>query len=103
MTNGAAGVWVAVPPWIARAEQTAKIKRMFLPPGQVAALVARHEEVTQARVIVTRAGEQDPMLVRVDATGGDIAVLKLKRRMESVAPGSLSNDGKVVDDQRGCD
>jgi phenylacetate-CoA ligase len=94
--------------WMGRADQTTKIKGMFVRPEQVAEFVARHGEVRRARVIATREGEMDVMVVQVEAEGGDAgalaesvaAVLKLKGRVEIVAPGSLPNDGKVIDDQR---
>ena len=94
--------------WMGRADQTTKIKGMFVRPEQVAALVARHTEVRRARVIALREGEMDVMKVQVEAVGGDAdayarsvsEVLKLKGLIEVVAPGSLPNDGKVIDDQR---
>jgi phenylacetate-CoA ligase len=97
--------------WMGRADQTTKIKGMFVRPEQVAALVARHPEVAKARVIATRDGEQDAMTVQVEADGGNadaiadsvIATLKLKAKVEIVAKGSLPNDGKVIDDQRSYD
>ncbi|SFJ11511.1 phenylacetate--CoA ligase family protein [Jannaschia pohangensis] len=92
--------------WMGRADQTAKIKGMFVRPEQVADFVARHPEVTAARVIVTRDGEMDAMAVQVQAQGGDEAawaasvaqVLKLRGAVERVD--ALPNDGKVIDDQR---
>lgn len=97
--------------WMGRADQTTKIKGMFVRPEQVAALVARHPEVAKARVIATRDGEQDVMTVQVEAEGADAgaigesvkAVLKLAGKVEVVAPGSLPKDGKVIDDQRKYD
>ncbi|MEL6680385.1 MAG: phenylacetate--CoA ligase family protein, partial [Pseudomonadota bacterium] len=97
--------------WMGRADQTTKIKGMFVRPEQVAALVARHPEVTRARVIATRDGEQDAMTVRVEAEAANAeaiaasvqATLKLRGAVEIVAPGSLPNDGKVIDDQRSYD
>ncbi|MFW5880963.1 MAG: phenylacetate--CoA ligase family protein [Roseicyclus sp.] len=94
--------------WMGRADQTTKIKGMFVRPEQVAEFVARHDEVARARVIATREGEMDVMIVQVEAEGGDAgayaesvaAVLKLKGRVEIVTPGTLPNDGKVIDDQR---
>jgi phenylacetate-CoA ligase len=94
--------------WMGRADQTTKVKGMFVRPEQVAALVARHPEVMRARVVVTREGEQDAMAVLVEAEGGDAAaiaasmqeVLKLKGTVELHAPGSLPRDGKVIDDRR---
>ncbi|AUH64635.1 phenylacetate--CoA ligase family protein [Paracoccus zhejiangensis] len=97
--------------WMGRADQTTKIKGMFVRPEQVAALVARHPEIARARVIAERDGEMDVMTVQVEAAGGaaeDFAgsvsdTLKLKGRVEIVPPGSLPNDGKVIEDRRSYD
>ena len=97
--------------WMGRADQTTKIKGMFVRPEQVAELVARHDGVARARVIATRDGERDVMTVQIetaDGTPGDYAdsvrdVLKLKGEVELVAPGSLPNDGKVIEDRRSYD
>ena len=97
--------------WMGRADQTTKIKGMFVRPEQVADFVARHAEIMRARVIATREGEQDAMTVQVEADGGDpgafeasvAEVLKLKGTVEIVPPGSLPRDGKVIDDQRSYD
>ncbi len=94
--------------WLGRADQTTKIKGMFVRPEQVAAFVARHEEVGRARVIVSRERDQDVMVVRVESDTRDVApyetsvteTLKLSGRVEIVPRGSLPNDGKVIDDQR---
>ena len=94
--------------WMGRADQTTKIKGMFVRPEQVAEFVGRHAEVGRARVIATREGEMDVMTVRVEAERADAgalaesvaAVMKLKGRIEIVAPGSLPNDGLVIEDQR---
>ncbi|WP_336096739.1 phenylacetate--CoA ligase family protein [Roseovarius sp. CH_XMU1461] len=97
--------------WMGRADQTTKIKGMFVRPEQVAALVARHEEVRRARVIASREGERDVMTVQIEAEGGAaeryegsvVEALKMKGRIEIVAPGSLPNDGMVIEDQRSYD
>ena len=97
--------------WMGRADQTTKIKGMFVRPEQVAALVAKHAEIARARVVAGRDGEMDTMTVMIEATGGDAAayarsvneVLKLKGQIEIVAPGSLPNDGKVIEDTRTYD
>ena len=97
--------------WMGRADQTCKIKGMFVRPEQVAELVARHPEIVRARVIARRDGERDVMHVQIETEGGDlaayeasvVAVLKLKGKLELVAPGSLPNDGKVIEDQRSYD
>ncbi|SLN66937.1 Phenylacetate-coenzyme A ligase [Roseivivax jejudonensis] len=97
--------------WMGRADQTTKIKGMFVRPEQVADFVARHPEIALARVVAGREGETDTMLVRVEAEGGDAAAfeasaaetLKLKGRVEIVAPGSLPRDGIVIEDTRSYD
>ena len=94
--------------WMGRADQTTKIKGMFVRPEQVAALVERHPEILKARVIATRDGEQDAMTVQVETTDADVdkiaatvqAVLKLRGKVEIHMPDSLPKDGKVIDDQR---
>jgi phenylacetate-CoA ligase len=97
--------------WMGRADQTTKIKGMFVRPEQVAALVARHAEIVKARVIAGRDGAQDTMTVQIEATGGSAdsfaesvaAVLKLKGQVEVVTPGSLPKDGLVIEDTRTYD
>ena len=94
--------------WMGRADQTAKIKGMFVRPEQVAGLVARHPEVSRARVIADRQDEMDVMVVQLETKGENPALyeasvleaLKLRGRVELVAPGSLPNDGKVIEDRR---
>ncbi|MFD1880567.1 phenylacetate--CoA ligase family protein [Paracoccus pacificus] len=96
--------------WMGRADQTTKIKGMFVRPEQVAALVARHPEIARARVIADRDGDRDVITVQVEtsAASGDARsleqsvqdLLKLRGRVEIVAPGSLPNDGKVIEDRR---
>lgn len=97
--------------WMGRADQTTKIKGMFVRPEQVAALVDKHPEIARARVIASRDGEMDMMTVKIEAEGGDAAAygksvietLKLKGRVEVLAPGSLPRDGLVIEDQRKYD
>ena len=84
---------------------------MFVRPEQVAALVAQHDEVSRARVVASRSGEQDVMTVHLESAGGDPAayaasvaqVLKLKGEVVIAAPGSLPKDGLVIEDQRTYD
>ena len=98
--------------WMGRADQTTKIKGMFVRPEQVAALVARHPDIARARVVADREAEMDVMTVLLEtATGGDAAryegavldTLKLRGQIRLVAPGSLPNDGKVIEDRRSYD
>ncbi len=97
--------------WMGRADQTTKIKGMFVRPEQVAALVAKHDEIVKARVVASRQGEMDVMTVRIESPGVDetayaksvAELLKLKGAVEIVAPGSLPKDGLVIEDQRSYD
>lgn len=97
--------------WMGRADQTTKIKGMFVRPEQVAALVAHHSEITKARVVASRAGEQDVMTVHIESAGGDAEaygqsvaqLLKLKGQIVIAEPGSLPKDGLVIEDQRSYD
>ncbi|MEL7165217.1 MAG: phenylacetate--CoA ligase family protein [Pseudomonadota bacterium] len=94
--------------WMGRADQTTKIKGMFVRPEQVAALVAKHEDVSRARIVAQRDGEQDVMIVRLETPASDpdayagsiVDALKLKGRVELHPPGSLPKDGLVIEDQR---
>ncbi|WP_299284082.1 phenylacetate--CoA ligase family protein [uncultured Tateyamaria sp.] len=97
--------------WMGRADQTTKIKGMFVRPEQVAALVAKHPEVTRARVIAKREGEQDTMTVQLESPATDTApyeqsvmdTLKLKGTLELKAIDALPKDGLVIEDQRSYD
>ena len=94
--------------WRGRADQTTKVRGMFVRPEQIAAFVTAHEEVKRARAVVTRENEADVLVVRVEsstrhARGLDEslrAILNLRAEVELVEPGALPNDGKVIDDQR---
>ena len=97
--------------WMGRADQTTKIKGMFVRPEQVAALVAHHPEITRARVVASRAEEKDLMTVYIEAQHSDpdryvqsvMDVLKLKGDIVMATPGSLPNDGLVIEDRRTYD
>jgi phenylacetate-CoA ligase len=97
--------------WMGRADQTTKIKGMFVRPEQVADLVAKHDEIDRARVIAIRDGEMDGMIVQLETSATDSAryeasvmdCLKLRGRIELIAPGGLPRDGLVIEDQRKYD
>jgi phenylacetate-CoA ligase len=97
--------------WMGRADQTTKIKGMFVRPEQVADLVAKHVEIDRARVIAIRDGEMDGMVVQIETSATDPAryeasvmnCLKLRGRIELVVPGGLPRDGLVIEDQREYD
>ena len=97
--------------WMGRADQTTKVKGMFVRPEQIAEIGKRHPGLGRLRLVVTREGEADAMVLRCecgspgDALQNDIAatlraVTKLSGSVELVAAGSLPNDGKVIADER---
>ena len=99
--------------WMGRADQTAKVKGMFVRPDQVAEIAKRHPELKRLRLVITREGETDAMTLKAEAAtaaglGEKVAatlqdVAKLRGEVELVAPGSLPNDGKVIADERKYD
>lgn len=97
--------------WMGRADQTTKIKGMFVRPEQVAALVAKHPEVIRARIVATRQDQTDVMTVKLETPITDAAhymdsvveCLKLKGAIELCAVGSLPKDGLVIEDLRKYD
>jgi phenylacetate-CoA ligase len=97
--------------WLGRADQTTKVKGMFVHPEHVAEIAKRHAGLGRLRLVVGRAGEQDTMTLKVESAAGDgalkgklaeslQAITKLKGEVELVQPNSLPNDGKVIADER---
>jgi phenylacetate-CoA ligase len=98
--------------WLGRADQRTKVKGMFVDPAQVARVLKAHPEVARARLVVTREGDQDAMTLRVEPRGPGAAlgleriaetlraITNLRGAVETAAPGSLPNDGKVIEDRR---
>ena len=98
--------------WMGRADQTTKIRGMFVHPAQVNEIAKRFPEVVKARLVVTGEMANDAMTLRVetscsgpDGLAGKIGnaireVTKLRGEVELVLPGSLPNDGKVIEDAR---
>jgi phenylacetate-CoA ligase len=99
--------------WMGRADQTTKVRGMFVHPGQIAEVLRRHTGagVGKARLVVSGEMANDQMLLRVEAAAADTAlqsalagslreVTKLRGDIELVAVGSLPNDGKVIEDAR---
>jgi phenylacetate-CoA ligase len=97
--------------WMGRADQTTKVKGMFVRPEQVAEVAKRHPELGRVRLVVSREAEQDIMVLRAEcgsvpaglteAVAASLqSVTKLKGAVELVPPGSLPNDGKVIADER---
>jgi len=97
--------------WMGRADQTTKIRGMFVHPSQVAAIARRFPEVLKARLVVSGEMANDHMTLKVEASSmpqgldsriGDAIrdVTKLRGTVELLQPGSLPNDGKVIEDAR---
>ena len=103
--------------WLGRADQTTKVRGMFVHPSQVAETVKRHPEVSKGRLVVTSLDHQDVMTLRCETelasnddeqtealrtaiaeTARDVCKLRADVVLES--PGALPNDGKVIDDAR---
>lgn len=98
--------------WMGRADQTTKVKGMFVHPAQIAELVRRHPEIERARAVVSKMDDDDVLTVRCEAAAQDedfvskvtetiLNVCKLRGTAEVHPVGSLPNDGKVIDDIRG--
>jgi phenylacetate-CoA ligase len=97
--------------WMGRADQTAKVKGMFVHPRQIAEVAARHPQLKRLRLVVGRANEQDTMTLMAECATPDgtlesavaaclHAITKLNGLVRLVPPGSLPNDGKVIADDR---
>ncbi|MGA9332606.1 MAG: AMP-binding protein, partial [Bradyrhizobium sp.] len=97
--------------WMGRADQTTKVKGMFVRPEQIAEIGRRHQELGRLRLVVARDNEQDIMTLRCECASSDEAlqsaiastlraVTKLGGTVELTAPGNLPNDGKVIVDER---
>ncbi|CAG0958233.1 partial phenylacetate-CoA ligase, partial [Rhodocyclaceae bacterium] len=99
--------------WMGRADQTTKVKGMFVHPEQVADVVKRHPEIGKARLVVTNPDANDAMTLHCEASGDEALTraiadsvrdcTKLRGEVKLVAPGSLPNDGKVIEDARKYD
>ena len=97
--------------WMGRADQTTKVRGMFVHPGQVADVVRRHPEIGKARLVVEGEMANDRMTLKVEVHGAPEGlaaavaasvrdVTKLRAEVVLAAPGSLPNDGKVIEDAR---
>ncbi|RZJ10390.1 MAG: phenylacetate--CoA ligase family protein [Rubrivivax sp.] len=98
--------------WLGRADQSAKVRGMFVHAGQVAELMQRHPELLRARLVVTGELAHDEAVLQVEVTPTLPAAFveslmqtardltKLRVEVDQLPPGSLPNDGKVIDDRR---
>ncbi len=97
--------------WLGRADQTTKVKGMFVHPSQVAQIVKRHPEIRKARLVVTNPDGADRMTLHCEVgaesealsqaiVAGMRELTKLRGEVRLCAPGTLPNDGKVIEDAR---
>jgi phenylacetate-CoA ligase len=97
--------------WMGRADQTTKVRAMFVTPKQIGEVLRRHPEVLKARLVVAGETGNDRMTLKcevkeqpaglAEAIVASIRdVTKLRGEVELVSPGTLPNDGKVIDDTR---
>ncbi len=102
---------VRIKGWMGRADQSTKVRAMFVTPGQIAEVVRRHPEVRRARLVVEGEDGNDRMTLVCEVAekpqGLDEAlvatvrdVTKLRAEIQLVAPATLPNDGKVIEDKR---
>jgi len=100
--------------WMGRADQTTKVRGMFVHPSQVAEVIRRSPEVSKARLVISGELANDQMLLCAEVAGEPAGladrlsealrdVTKLRGTVELRAPGSLPNDGKVIEDARRYD
>ena len=100
--------------WMGRADQTAKVRGMFIHPEQIDRLVKRHPEIARARLVIEWIDESDQIRLLYESASADESlktaltdsirqICKLRGEVELVEPGSLPNDGKVIDDIRQYD
>ncbi|MGZ5907606.1 MAG: phenylacetate--CoA ligase family protein, partial [Reyranella sp.] len=97
--------------WMGRADQTTKIRGMFVHPSQVADIARRFPEVLKARLVVSGEMANDVMTLKVEASGAPQGldarigqairdITKLRADVQLLEPGTLPNDGKVIEDAR---
>ena len=96
--------------WLGRADQTTKVKGMFVHPSQVAEVVRRHPEIRRARLVVDSAGGTDRMTLHAETSSPRPAaeavigtmreMTKLRGEVQFREPGELPNDGKIIEDLR---
>ena len=102
---------VRIKGWMGRADQTAKVKGMFVHPRQIAEIAARHPELKRLRLVVDRKAEQDTMTLLAECAPPNAvlesavaatlqSITKLKGSVQLIAPGTLPNDGKLIADER---
>ena len=103
---------VRIKGWMGRADQTTKVRGLFVHPSQIDAVVKRHPSVRRARLVVSSVDNQDRMTLRceIEAETGEALsdqiaatvreICKLRAEIVPESPGALPNDGKIIEDAR---
>jgi phenylacetate-CoA ligase len=97
--------------WLGRADQTAKVKGLFVHPAQIADIVKRHPGLTRARLVIEQGVAGDVLTLEAESASPDAAlesglveslaaITRLRGRIRLVAPGQLPKDGKIIEDRR---
>ncbi|MDD9823561.1 MAG: AMP-binding protein [Gammaproteobacteria bacterium] len=102
--------------WLGRADQTAKVRGMFVHPSQIEQVLQRHPAIARARLVIDWHGERDRMILRCETVAGGAEnidptlsaavaatireICKLRAEVELLAPGELPKDGTVIEDAR---
>jgi phenylacetate-CoA ligase len=100
--------------WMGRADQTAKVRGMFIHPGQIDKVIQRHPEIARARLVIEWIDAADVITLKCETTSEDESLVsavvesireicKLRAEVELLTADSLPNDGKVIDDVREYD
>ena len=97
--------------WLGRADQTAKVKGLFVHPAQIADIVKRHPGLARARLVIEQDAAGDALTLEAESASPDAAlesglaesltaITRLQGRIRLVAPGQLPKDGKIIEDRR---
>lgn len=100
--------------WMGRADQTAKVKGMFIRPTQIARIAQKHPELSRLRLVISRKEDRDDMVLMAECASADDGLsqkavqtlqdqTKVRGTVQICAPGTLPNDGKVISDERDYD
>jgi phenylacetate-CoA ligase len=101
--------------WMGRADQTTKVRGMFVQPSQINKILESLKINNKARMIISRSNDRDELLLKIESNNSDLVeinaiqlrvseeiknVINLRGNVEIVPVNSLPNDGKVIDDKR---
>ena len=110
-TSGCGRTNQCIKGWMGRADQTTKVRGMFVHPEQVDRVMKKYREIDRVRLVVSREGDRDEMILYCESDAIDNGLVKrvtqslrdickLRGEVQLVLPGTLVSDGKVIDDTR---